>query len=747
MTLDFRMSNLLDQLNPQQRVAVEATEGPLLILAGAGSGKTRVIAYRIAYLIEAREVPPENILAVTFTNKAAGQMKERVEKLLFGKVNLRPGAPHVSTFHSFCVSLLRRHIDRLGYRRDFTIYDDDDQVRMMRACIQELGFSEQITSPRSALAKISYTKNRGCSPEELSRQAADPQMQRLAALFELYESKLRRANALDFDDLLLKTVDLFYQSSEVCEKYNQRFRYIHVDEYQDTNRIQYQLVRQLTLLEQNLCVVGDEDQSIYRWRGADIENILNFEKDYPAAKVIRLEQNYRSTQLILDAAGAVVSRNLARKGKTLWTDRSGGAKVRLFDARSADEEAQFVAAEVACAIADPGAGSVAVLYRTNAQSRLLEESLRLRGINYRLVGGFSFYARAEIKDALAYARLANNLRDDAALGRIINVPPRGIGDTTFGAVAESARRDKLSLWEALERELFERRLPPRAWAALEGFHSLMKDLVDDRQHLLLGEFFKSVLDRTRYLEILQEERQPGAEDRIENLEELVNAAAEAEERGVELSEFLDHASLVSDTDDFDERSRVTLMTLHSAKGLEFESVFLVGMEEGLFPHQFSIDDDAGIEEERRLCYVGMTRAKDHLTLSWARQRRSYARESYEETRPSRFLSEIPRELLEPLSAVAQGWKTRNEWENAVNSVSSVERFLKERGVRLGSGAFAAPTSSNSHWRIGSKVRHAKFGMGTILAAEGEGEDTKLTVSFPGYGQKKFMTKFAGLEKA
>ena len=740
------MSNLLDQLNPQQRVAVEATEGPLLILAGAGSGKTRVITYRIAHLVEAKQVPQENILAVTFTNKAAGQMKERVEKLLAGKVALRPGAPHISTFHSFCVSVLRRHIEQLGYRRDFTIYDDDDQLRVMRACIQELGLSEQMTSPRSALAKISYTKNRGTTPEELSSAAANPEMQRLAALFELYESKLRRANALDFDDLLLKAVELFYNSSEVCEKYNQRFPYVHVDEYQDTNHIQYELIRQLTLLHQNLCVVGDEDQSIYRWRGADIGNILNFEKDYPHAKVIRLEQNYRSTQLILDAAGAVVSRNLARKGKTLWTDRSRGEKVRLFEARSAEEEAQFVAAEVESAVGDPGAGSVAVLYRTNAQSRPLEESLRMRRIAYRLVGGFSFYARAEIKDALAYARLANNLRDDAALGRIINVPPRGIGDTTFGALAETARRDKLSLWEALEYELLERRLPARALAALEGFHSLIIGLVEDRQRLLLSEFFKSILERTGYLEVLQVERQLGAEDRIENLEELVNAAAEAEEQSVSLSEFLDHASLVSDTDEFDERSRVTLMTLHSAKGLEFESVFLVGMEEGLFPHQFSIDDDAGIEEERRLCYVGMTRAKDRLTLSWARQRRSYARESFEQTNPSRFLGEIPRELLETAGSTA-GWKPRTEWDNAANSVSSVERFLRERGVRLGAGGPAARSNANSHWRIGSKVRHAKFGMGTILATEGEGEETKLTVSFPGYGQKKFMTKYAGLEKA
>ena len=741
------MSNLLDQLNPQQRAAVEETEGPLLILAGAGSGKTRVIAYRIAYLIEARQVPPENILAVTFTNKAADQMKERVGTLLSGRLELRPGAPHVSTFHSFCVSVLRRHIDRLGYSRDFTIYDDDDQLRVLKVCIQELGLSEQITSPRGALAKISHSKNRGRSPEELYRQAANPEMERLASLYERYENKLRHANALDFDDLLLKTVDLFYESSEVCEKYNQRFRYIQVDEYQDTNRIQYQLIRQLTLLQQNLCVVGDEDQSIYRWRGADIENILNFEKDYPKAKVIRLEQNYRSTQVILDAAGAVVSRNLARKGKTLWTDRSRGEKVRLFEARSADEEAEFVAAEVARALDEQAQGSVAVLYRTNAQSRALEESFRRRGISYRLVGGFSFYSRAEIKDALAYARLANNLSDDAAFGRIVNTPPRGIGDTTLGALADSARQSRLSLWEGLEHELFQKRLPTRALSALGSFHALMKELVDDRQRLLLGEFFKRILDGTHYFELLKQENQPGSEDRIENLQELVNAAAEAEERGITLAEFLDHASLVCDADDYDEHSRVTLMTLHSAKGLEFENVLLAGMEEGLLPHKLSLDDPAGIEEERRLCYVGMTRAKDRLTLSWARQRRSYARESFEETKPSRFLEEVPRELLEPFSSTGLGWKPRTNWDNAVNSVSSVERFLESRGLRGAKDVSGARSPANSHWRIGSKIRHAKFGVGTILGAEGEGEDTKLTVSFPDYGLKKLMAQYAALEKA
>jgi DNA helicase-2/ATP-dependent DNA helicase PcrA len=643
--------------------------------------------------------------------------------------------------------VLRRHIDRLGYRRDFTIYDEDDQLRVMKVCIQELGLSERTTSPRSALAKISFTRNRGRSPAELDQRAADPETRKLASLYELYESKLRRANALDFDDLLLKTVDLFYQFSEVCESYNQRFRYIQVDEFQDTNRVQYELIRQLTLLQQNLCVVGDEDQSIYRWRGADIENILNFEKDYPRAKVMRLEQSYRSTQLILDAAGAVVSRNLARKGKTLWTDRSRGQKLRLFEASSADEEAEFVAGEVAVAVAEPEEGSVAVLYRTNAQSRVLEESLRRWEIRYRLVGGFSFYARAEIKDALAYARLANNLREDAAFGRIVNTPPRGIGDTTFGALAECARQNRLSLWEALEQELFQKRLPARALTALEGFHLLMKELLGDRQCLRLGEFFKSILDRTGYLEILKEEKQPGAQDRIENLQELVNAAAGAEEQGTTLADFLDHASLVSDADDYDEHSRVTLMTLHSAKGLEFENVFLVGMEEGVFPHKLALNHPDEVEEERRLCYVGMTRAKERLTLSWARQRRSFARETFEQTKPSRFLGEIPPELLVPLSPAGLGGKPRTKWDNALNSVSSVERFLRARGVRGTEKVPGARSLAHALWPIGSKVRHAKFGVGTILGAEGEGENTKLTVSFPGYGQKKLMAQYAGLEKA
>ena len=743
------MSNLLDQLNPQQRAAVEQTEGPLLILAGAGSGKTRVITYRIAFLIEAKSVPRESILAVTFTNKAADQMKERVAKLLGGRVELRPGAPHVSTFHSFCVSVLRRHIERLGYSRDFSIYDEDDQQRVMKTCIQELGLSEQVASPRSVLSQVSYAKNRGLAPEEMYRQAPDDAVEKVAQLFGRYELKLRQANALDFDDLLLRTVELFYQAPEICEAYSRRFHYVLVDEYQDTNRTQYDLIRQLTLLHQNLCVVGDEDQSIYRWRGADIQNILSFERDYPQAGIFRLEQNYRSTQKILDAATAVVSRNLARKGKTLWTDRGGGDHIGLYEAWNNEQEAEFVAGEIARALAQDAGWSLAVLYRTNAQSRVLEEALRRHGIDYRLVGGFSFYARAEIRDALAYARLASNPQDTAAFLRIVNTPARGIGDATLGVLEATARGQKLSLWEALEQELAARQLLARALKALEGFHALLKELIADRERLLMGPFFKSILDRTRYVEILKLENLPESQDRIENLQELVNAAVEAEQRGITLAEFLDHSALVSDADDYDERARVTLMTLHSAKGLEFNVVFLVGMEEGLFPHKLSLNDEAGLEEERRLCYVGMTRARDRLVLSWARQRRAYGKDSFEGSRRSRFLDEVPGELLETLSGNVFAVKARTTWENAVNSVAGAERFLRERGRATGGqvGFGRRGTRQQSpRWKLGSKVRHPKYGIGTVLDCEEDGEDTKLTISFPGYGQKKLVERYAALEK-
>ncbi len=746
------MSSLLDQLNPQQRAAVELSDGPLLILAGAGSGKTRVITYRIAYLIEARGVSPESILAVTFTNKAADQMKERVAALLSAEFG-RGRGPQISTFHSFCVRVLRRDIGRLSYTRDFSIYDEDDQERLIKACVNELGLSQEIQSPRGALARISYAKNCGFGPLDLYQQAADSATEKLASLYDLYERKLRQANALDFDDLLLKAAALLYKAPDVCEWYNRRFRHVLVDEYQDTNRIQYQLIRQLTLAHQNLCAVGDEDQSIYRWRGADIQNILSFEKDYPQTTIIRLEQTYRSTQLILDAAIAVVSHNRARKGKTLWTDRGVGQRVGLFEAWDAEEEAQFVAGDVARTLAADADQKLGVLYRTNAQSRLLEEALKRNGIAYRVVGGFRFYARAEIKDVLAYARLATNLRDSASFLRIVNTPPRGIGQTTLSALEASARQRNLSLWETLEKELASRDgLPPRALKSLDRFYGIMRELAGDCDRLPMSEFFKSILDQAQYVEMLRSEDTPESESRIENLMELINAAAEAEERGESLAEFLDHAALVSDADDYDERARVTLMTLHCAKGLEFSKVYLVGLEEGLFPHKLSLQEGAGIEEERRLCYVGMTRARDQLIVSWAGERRFFGYESFEATKPSRFLKEIPDELVEHLDLTGVGLKSRKSWENALNSVESVDRFLKKRGFasnqrRSSQGLSFSQTRVPRRWKLGTQVRHPKYGLGTVIECEGEGEDTKLTVSFAGYGRKKLVERYASLERA
>jgi ATP-dependent DNA helicase UvrD/PcrA len=744
------MTSLLDKLNAHQRAAVEHTDGPLLILAGAGSGKTRVITFRIAYLIEACGVPPENILAVTFTNKAADQMKDRVAALLGGRIAARP---HISTFHSFCVGVLRRHIGLLGYTRDFTIYDEDDQQRAVKVAGQELGLSDWISSPRSVLARISAAKNRGVTPERMQDEAYDPSTRNLAALFECYENILRQSNALDFDDLLLKTVALFDDAPDVAGEYNRRFRHIMVDEYQDTNRIQYQLIRQLTRAQQNVCIcaVGDEDQSIYRWRGADIENILNFEQDYPGTTMIPLEQNYRSTQMILDAATAVVSHNVARKGKSLRTDRGAGLRVGLYEAQNADDEGWFVAVETAKALQEGSAENVGVLFRTNAQSRVLEEALRRNRIDYRVVGGTSFYDRTEIKDALAYARLANNLRDSSAMLRILNTPPRGIGQTTIDQLQTLAGERELPLWEALKQALAADAglLSSRALKALESFHTLITELVADHETLSLSEFFRAILDHTHYVEILDAEKTPAAESRVENLRELVNAAAEADERGERLADFLDHAALVSDSDNYDERARVTLMTLHSAKGLEFSVVFLAGMEEGLFPHKLSINDNAALEEERRLCYVGMTRARDRLVLTWVRERRSYGRQPPEGTRPSRFLSEIPYELLEPLNVAMFAPKPRTTWGNAVNSVEGVERIFSEGGRRASRSEPAIPRSrpaATPRWRQGSKVRHPKYGVGTVLGSEGEGEDTKLTVSFPGYGQKKLVERFASLEK-
>ncbi|MGH9404346.1 MAG: ATP-dependent helicase [Terriglobia bacterium] len=745
------MSSYLDQLNPAQREAVEATEGPLLILAGAGSGKTRVITYRIAHLIRSLGVPPEQILAVTFTNKAANQMKERVAALLADQEG--GTAPLISTFHSFCVRVLRRDIDRLGYTRAFSIYDEDDQERLVKAAAAELGLSEEVVSPRAAQSRISYAKNHDIDPVEMYASARSNNEARIAQVFERYEKKLRESNALDFDDLLLKTVELFERTADLRTSYNEWLRYVMVDEYQDTNRIQYQLILQLTGARRNICVVGDEDQSIYRWRGADIQNILSFEKNFPRARIIRLEQNYRSSQLILDAASAVVAHNEARIGKTLWSKRKEGDRVGLFTAYDADEEARFVAGAVSRdLLADPE-GTAGVLYRTNAQSRLLEEAMRRYGMKYQMVGGFRFYERAEIKDALAYARLALNPRDSSALLRIVNVPPRGAGPSALAALQALAREQACSLWEALERGLAGKVFSPRAEKALDSFRAVVRGLMAEYDKLRLEEFFRCILDTTGYIPMLEEENSPESQGRMENLKELVNAAVEAQSRGETLAQFLDHAALVSGADEYNERSRVTLMTLHTAKGLEFSSVYLIGMEEGLFPHKLSLTDPAAIEEERRLCYVGMTRARGRLVLTCASNRRSYGEDRMRGTRPSRFLGEVPPELLERFSAEGSSPKPRVLWDSALNSAESVSEFFGRRqtGAGLTFGAEAAARSgaaptAGAGWRLGARVRHPKFGLGVIIASETSGADTKLTISFPGWGRKKMIDRYASLER-
>ncbi len=748
-------SPLWCELNPQQRQAVEMIDGPLLILAGAGSGKTRVITYRIAHLIEGVGIPPHNILAVTFTNKAADQMKERVFQLLQGR---RSDNPLICTFHSLCVRILRRDIERMDYSRNFAIYDEADQEAVMKTCLKEVGLDTKAITPRSALAQISYAKNHGLSPQSLYGAASNPQRERLAILYDLYERKLRGLNALDFDDLLLRTVDLLGQFPEVRDFYNDRFRYVLVDEYQDTNQVQYRLIRHLTRSQQNLCVVGDEDQSIYRWRGADILNILNFEQDYPQTRLIKLEQNYRSTQVILDAATAVVSNNLARKGKTLWTDRKGGEKIGFMETPEAEGEALFVSKKAQEVLEQEPDSKMAVLYRTNAQSRLFEEAFRRLGLAYKIVGGFSFYERAEIKDVLSYLRFALNVNDEISLSRVINTPPRGIGKSTIDVLQERARQEGTSVWKTIESVLAEKRLAERTLHSLEKFHAIIMGIQDKIETAPLSESIDFIIESSGYRRMLEDEDTEESLSRLENLNELVNAAVDADARGETLRDFLDHAALVSDQDSYDEKAPVSLMTIHSAKGLEFRVVFVVGLEEDLFPHSRSLFAQEELEEERRLFYVAMTRAQQRLFLTRVRNRRSYGAESSDATEASRFLSEIPPELLDNLSYIQPHIRANRVFEgSSYNTVDHIKQLLKERGIAAGalSGTRSSkpatrltkPSKWKSKFQLGSQVRHPKYGIGTVLRSEGEGDDLKLSVQFPRYGLKKLVEKYAGLEEA
>ena len=879
---------LLARLNPEQRAAVEAPEGPLLILAGAGSGKTRVITHRIAWLIQEKNIAPDSILAVTFTNKAAGEMAERVNELL-GHSTL--AKPLISTFHSFCVRVLRRDVEALkvgdkGLTRSFTIFDENDQSGLVKQIMKRMGLDTKQLTPRNVLSRISWAKNHMVDPQDYFLSSKDPSSERVAHIFKAYQDELRKNNAMDFDDLLLEAVRLLKSSAEVRERYQRRYQYVLVDEYQDTNRPQYELMKLLAGEHKNVCAVGDEDQSIYSWRGADIRNILEFEKDFPNARIVRLEQNYRSTQIILEAAGAVVANNIRRKGKKLWTERQGGSLIGYYEAPDGENEALFIADKIQAYLRqaqnssetqDPG--GAAVLYRTNSQSRLVEEALRRYNISYTMVGGFSFYERAEIKDLLGYLRLIRNPHDSMALQRVINTPARGIGKTTLETLERLALETGQSTWDSVAAAIANRLVPSRALVALESFRQLILDAQammdpdfagklaadvaesatsdtgfafgeatpEESPHTTtnigfdfgkvapqetantrvpqvsnlrpgnevsigdepksednsgfrspgdsatLPELIRFIIDRSGYIKALETEGSPEAFSRIENLKELANAAHDAEERGETLADFLDHAALASDTDQFDPNSRVTLMTLHAAKGLEFPLVFLAGLEEGLFPHSRTLSSPEELEEERRLCYVGMTRAMNTLILTRAHYRRRYGADVPEASVPSRFLEEVPPQLIENLGSRSPGWSTpaystgrhRNasgshgvhfNYEDesqetphtaapasspghesgpkgkGSESLDNIARFFGGGSGASRTGSFARPTlnipaaNGATGLKKGQRVVHAKYGEGTVLQREGDGEDAKLTVLFLHHGMKKLMEKFANLRK-
>jgi DNA helicase-2/ATP-dependent DNA helicase PcrA len=874
----------LEKLNPQQREAVKTVNGPVLILAGAGSGKTRVITYRIAHLIEEIGVAPDSILAVTFTNKAAGEMAERVSQMVGHSTLVKPA---ISTFHSFCVRMLRRDIQALqlqgkGFTKDFVIYDEADQQMVVKAALRRLGVDDKKITPRSILSHISWAKNHMLDPEDVYLNSHDPKTEKVAQIYKIYKQELAKANALDFDDLLLESVRLLKLSDEVREKYQRRYHYLLVDEYQDTNRPQYEIMKALAGKRHNICAVGDEDQSIYSWRGADIRNILEFEQDFPEAKIIRLEQNYRSTQNILEAASAVVRNNVKRKGKNLWTDRQGGPKLGYYEAPDGENEALFVADYVSKYLQKSAEEGVevkaAVLYRTNSQSRLFEESLRRYGLKYNVVGGFSFYERAEIKDMISYLKLLQNPDDSVALLRVVNTPARGIGKTTMETVERIALETGKSLWGAISECIERQLLPARACIALKNFQEIIEDAramalgtYADRltstlngskpaqktappaaievpepqpevgdQHGLgfegsidfspesfsgeadatdfspealeegpaqeasaesvegfrtpgeaanVAEILKFLLDRTGYIKQLETEDTPESLSRIENLKELVNAAMDSRDRGETLGDFLDHAALVSDVDQYDASQQITLMTLHAAKGLEFPLVALVGLEEGLFPHSRTLLAPDEIEEERRLCYVGMTRAMDTLLITRARYRRRWGTDMPEPSTPSRFLEEIPPSLIEDLGSPGGAHRervsmydrghdddytsTHYDYENedqsggrrpyatpypkqkprtsagpTYNSIDNIAEFFASRGKKFTRPNMDLPEPTGEKgFRTGARVIHPKYGEGTIVRREGDGDTAKLTVSFTKAGIKKLVEKYAQLQKA
>jgi DNA helicase II / ATP-dependent DNA helicase PcrA len=727
----------LNHLNEQQSLAVSILDQPVLVLAGAGSGKTRTITYKVAYLIDQGFCRPHEILAVTFTNKAAEEMRKRVE----GLAASLPAAPLVATFHSFAVRILRRHAERVGFRNDFSICDADDQVAVLKAIYKQIGLVDSDLPPKKARSHISRAKSRGWSPKEYEAQRDGWEPDELLQIYPAYQRYLRQSNSMDFDDLLLFAVKLFEDHKEVRESYGSRYRYLLIDEYQDTNQPQYRLVRLLTCLHENITAVGDEDQSIYGFRGADIGNILRFEKDFPGAVVVKLEQNYRSTQNILDAATAVASKNLQRKGKVLWTNHERGEPIDLLVALDAYAEASFVAGEAGRCLQE-GERGIAVLYRTNFQSRQMEEAFRRSNIPYRIVGSVSFYKRKEVRDAIAYLRVVLYPDDSVSLLRIINEPARGIGNQTLQKLGELASQRGISLWGALNAVVEGRLFPTRTVDALNKFR-VMVERCRRFADLPPSKFLRQVMNESGYLRALEDEGTAEAKDRIQNVEELIGLASDYEREGLTLQDLIDNATLRSEADDYDASAPVTLMTAHNAKGLEFPVVFVAGCEQGIFPHSLALEED-NIEEERRLFYVAMTRAQKKLYLSYSRRRRGQSGDSGEYSQPSSFLEEIPKKLLR-VTNQAFGFQPPPRFGQRPSPTPPAVTYNTPAKAMDFLNKLNAKKSSSGGFLKGAVVYHEKYGRGSILQVENSGEDLKLTVQFPGTGIKKLLQRYANLK--
>ncbi|MBM7621975.1 DNA helicase-2/ATP-dependent DNA helicase PcrA [Bacillus tianshenii] len=754
--MQYLSQRLLEGLNPMQQEAVKKTDGPLLIMAGAGSGKTKVLTHRIAYLMAEKEVAPWNILAITFTNKAAREMKERVQVLL------GPAAEDIwiSTFHSMCVRILRRDIDRIGMNRNFTILDTTDQLSVIKNILKDRNIDPKKFEPRTILGTISSAKNELMTPEEYAKQPMGPYEQKIGEIYTDYQKRLKKNQALDFDDLIMTTIHLFKRVPEVLEYYQRKFQYIHVDEYQDTNRAQYTLVKMLADRLKNLCVVGDSDQSIYRWRGADIANILSFEKDYPNAEVVLLEQNYRSTKRILEAANRVIENNVGRKKKNLWTENVEGQKILYYQADSEKSEAQFVVGKMREILQkDPKRklSDFAILYRTNAQSRVMEEMLLMSNINYSIVGGTKFYDRKEIKDILAYLRLIANPDDDISLARIVNVPKRGIGATTVDKVAQYAALHDISLFQALaEIDLIG--VSGRATAALKEFHALINNYVQMQEYISVTELVEEILDKSGYRDMLKADKTIESQSRLENIDEFLSVTKNFEEKydDKSLLAFLTDLALVADIDKLDEEDEaqqesVILMTLHAAKGLEFPVVFLIGLEEGVFPHSRSLFEEMEMEEERRLAYVGITRAEEELFITNAQMRTLFGRTNMNP--PSRFIKEIPEDLIENYAKQETrsasrptpfGGGSRSPFGGSPSNPAQPQRRATSAAVNRG---LKATGGESLDWGVGDKAEHKKWGVGTVVSVKGEGDNKELDIAFPSpTGVKRLLAKFAPVTK-